>query len=223
MTMGIGLKCPEGVVTLTDSMAIHKDHLGIPTPLPGARKSSWLTPSRTNVIVSGVAHDGLFIARLEPDFVTAVEALWQDLLAYEQDYLGKLQPAVARYISGADDPNLQDFPHLLAAGGPPGPPQLACIKRSGARWAKESALYAVGAWTYSWLDPRGMMAHPIPPTLGGCVDLVSRWSREFMEFAYDGRTQEEHMTDGQIITVSFPLSLTVFDNEGNITEKEIAA
>ena len=223
MTMGIGLKCPEGVVMLTDSMAVYKDHLAMPTPLPGTRKSSWLQPSRTNVIVSGTASEALFNERLEPDFKSAVHALWQALLAYEEEYLAQFQPGVARYLRGANDPNLQDFPHLLAGGGPNGSPQLACFKRTGTQWAGESARFAIGAWTYSWLDPRGMMAEPVPATLDECQEQAIRWARDFIAFAYDGKTSEEHAALGQMITVSFPLSLTVFDNDGNFREEEIPA
>lgn len=203
---------------LTDSMAVTTNQFGMPSPLPGRRKNFWLRPARTVAIVSGTATEELFEARPETRFEDAVSALFDDLIEYEGRWLAQFQPAVAKYLAGGDDPELQDFPQLLAGGGQPGePPQLAVIKPSGSQWASNgtSALYAVGCWTYEWLEPAGRMSTSVPTTLDGCKRLAIGWAREFIQY---GRAQ---LPPDSLLSVGYPLYLTTFDAHGNCQEEEI--
>src|SRR5207245_7371002 len=74
-------------------------------------------------------------------------------------------------------------PDILAAGVAAGGPQAAVLAPSldRFRWSRGApALYAVGWWTRSWLDPRRELDVAVPATLRDVRDFALALGRKMM-------------------------------------------
>lgn len=231
ITLGIGLKCPSGVVLLTDSMTTQRQ--GIDGPIAedvGSRKFLWIAQQRVALVAS---HGGMYAGwedrtglaaqSCQGDFVSSVSDAFGRLLVEATSVLNDYRAAGRPHIADEDLPG--GYLALLAAGGPAGTePRLARLTMNERAWDSRNGVQAIGGWLHTASDDiQRELRQPAPSTLAACRELAIDWARRYIRESYarhGARTLEEMLALGWVPHVAFPLSIVTITAD-NIEEESV--